>query len=219
MTSKKTIYASLIITLLFSCNNVAQKSTSAEKNTTMQPVKVEAENGLEKAYFASGCFWCVEAIYESLIGVEEAISGYAGGHTENPTYQSSNTGLTGHAEAIEVIYNPEKISFSKLIDVYFATQDPSQINGQGPDLGSQYRSIIFYQNEAEKQIIETKKVALSAQLNINLAAEVLPFQKFWKAEDYHQDYKKLNPNNPYIKNVSAARLKKCRIYFPELMKE
>ncbi|MDC0466331.1 peptide-methionine (S)-S-oxide reductase MsrA, partial [bacterium] len=166
------------------------------------------------------CFWCVEAIYESLIGVEESISGYSGGHTKNPTYESSNTGKTGHAEAVEIIYNPNVISFKMLVDVYFESQNISQVNGQGNDRGSQYRSIIFYQNMEEKNIIANKIKALYKEnSDRKVAAEVMPFQKFWIAEKYHQDYERLHPNNSYIQNVSIPRLKRFQNKFPELLKE
>lgn len=218
----KKIVLLLSITLIFSCKNAAQNTENTNRKAavqTAQPVTVPLENGMAKAYFASGCFWCVEAIYESVKGVEESISGYAGGHTTNPTYQSSNTGRTGHAEAVEVIYNPEVVSFDTLVDVYFASQNPTQVNGQGPDNGSQYRSIIFYQNNEQKAIIEAKKTALAKQLNATIAAEVYPFQKFWVGEDYHQDYERLNPNNSYIKNVSIPRLKRFQVKMPEVLKE
>jgi len=173
---------------------------------------------LDTAYFASGCFWCVEAVYQSVRGVQEVVAGYAGGHTLNPTYELSNTGTTGHAEAVEVIYDPAVVSFSSLVDVYFGSQDPTQVNGQGPDRGSQYRSIIFYQNETEKQVIDEKKAALAKQLNATIAAEVMPFERFWQAEDYHQNYEQLHPENPYIQNVSIPRLKRFQAKFPELLK-
>lgn len=192
----------------------------AEAQATLEPVEVPSRNGLERAYFASGCFWCVEAIYESVKGVEESISGYSGGHTENPTYESSNTGRTGHAEAVEVIYNPEVVSFKTLVDVYFGSQNVTQVNGQGPDHGSQYRSIIFYQNPAQKKIIESKINELEKEYGEGkVAAQVLPFQKFWDAENYHQDYEKRNPTNPYIQNVSIPRLKRFQEKFPELLKD
>ncbi|PHS09785.1 MAG: peptide-methionine (S)-S-oxide reductase [Kordia sp.] len=174
---------------------------------------------LKKAYFASGCFWCVEAIYESLTGVEEVINGYSGGHTLKPTYESSNTGRTGHAEAVEVIYNPEKVSFATLVDVYFGSQNPTQLNGQGPDRGSQYRSIIFYQNEAQKNILKSKKEALATQLNSKVAAEVMPFEQFWVAENYHQNYERLHPKNRYIQGVSIPRLNRFKQQFPQLLKD
>ncbi|APX99443.1 peptide-methionine (S)-S-oxide reductase MsrA [Lacinutrix venerupis] len=217
---KKTLLL-LAIATLFSCKNTAQSSENnktQESIKTATPIEVPLKNGMAKAYFASGCFWCVEAIYESVKGVEESISGYAGGHTKNPTYEASNTGRTGHAEAVEIIYNPDIVSFSTLVDVYFASQNPTQVNGQGPDRGSQYRSIIFYQNQEQKQIIETKKAALSKKLGTTIAAEVYPFQKFWIAEDYHQNYEKLHPNNSYIKNVSIPRLKRFQAKMPEVLK-
>jgi peptide-methionine (S)-S-oxide reductase len=205
-----------------SCQNTIHnnKAEELEKQATVTPVQVPGKNGFNKAYFASGCFWCVEAIYESVYGVEEAISGYSGGHTEYPTYESTNTGTTGHAEAVEVIYDPKKVSFSSLVDVYFGSQNITQVNGQGPDRGSQYRSILFYQNEAEKEIIDTKIASLNKQLgDKEVAAQVFPFEKFWIAEEYHQDYEKNNPNNPYIQNVSIPRLNRFKEKFPELLKE
>jgi peptide-methionine (S)-S-oxide reductase len=202
-----------------SCN--AQKTDRSAQNEAQkkQPVEVPAENGLAKAYFASGCFWCVEAVYESVKGVKESHSGYAGGHTENPTYESSNTGKTGHAEAVEVIYDPKVVSFATLVDVYFGSQEITQVNGQGPDNGSQYRSLIFYQNEEQKKIIDAKIADLNKELAPKeVAAEVLPFEKFWMGEDYHQNYERNNPDNPYVRNVSIPRLRKFQAKFPELLK-
>jgi len=215
----KHVFPIIILTILFSCQNQAQENSKQLAVQTAEPVEVPEQNGLAKAYFASGCFWCVEAVYESVKGVEEVINGYSGGHSSNPTYEASNTGRTGHAEAVEVIYNPKVVSYATLIDVYFGSQNPTQVNGQGPDKGSQYRSIIFYQNDAQKDIIIKKKEILAKQLNANIAAEVYPFQKFWMAEDYHQNYERLHPNNPYVRNVSIPRLNKFKSKFPELLKE
>lgn len=204
---------------LTACGNSTESQVTLPEIANAEPVEVPAENGLKKAYFASGCFWCVEAVFESVIGVKEAVSGYSGGHTKNPTYEESNTGRTGHAEAVEVIYDPDLIDFATLTDVYFGSMDPTQKNGQGPDLGSQYRSIIFYQNEEQKKIIEQKMKDLAGKYEKAIAVEVLPFQKFWKAEDYHQDYKKHHPNDPYIRNVSIPRFNRFKNKFPELLKE
>jgi peptide-methionine (S)-S-oxide reductase len=215
----KNILPLLLITTLYSCKNNAQVNPDQQAVINANPVEVPLQNGKAKAYFASGCFWCVEAVYESVKGVDEVINGYSGGHTQNPTYEASNTGQTGHAEAVEVIYDPNAVSFSTLVDVYFASQDPTQVNGQGPDNGSQYRSIIFYQNEEQKQIILKKKEAISKKLNAKIAAEVYPFQKFWKAEDYHQNYEKLNPGNPYVRRVSIPRLNRFKQKMPEVLKE
>ncbi|MCR8668380.1 peptide-methionine (S)-S-oxide reductase MsrA [Aestuariibaculum sp. M13] len=207
------------LTLIISCQNTAQNSKAQEAVINSNPVEVPLKNGKARAYFASGCFWCVEAIYESIKGVDEVISGYSGGHTKNPTYEASNTGKTGHAESVEVIYDPNIVSFSTLVDVYFGSQNVTQVNGQGNDIGSQYRSIIFYQNEEQKAIILKKKEVLAKKLNAKIAAEVYPFQKFWKAEDYHQNYERLHPNNPYVRNVSIPRLNRFKAKFPELLKE
>ncbi|MBD0825050.1 peptide-methionine (S)-S-oxide reductase MsrA [Aestuariibaculum marinum] len=215
---KHLIFA-LILSLLISCQNTAQNSEAQNAVIHANPIEIPIKNGKARAYFASGCFWCVEAIYESIKGVDEVISGYSGGHTKNPTYETNNTGKTGHAESVEVIYDPEIVSFSTLVDVYFGSQNVTQVNGQGNDIGSQYRSIIFYQNDAQKEIILKKKAELSKKLNAKIAAEVYPFQKFWKAENYHQNYERLHPNNPYVRNVSIPRLNRFKAKFPELLKE
>ena len=216
----KHIIPILALMLLFSCQNTAQTKQEQQDIINAAPIEVPIKNGKARAYFASGCFWCVEAIYESVKGVDESISGYSGGYTKNPTYGSSNTGRTGHAEAVEIIYDPKIVSFETLVDVYFASQNVTQMNGQGNDRGSQYRSIIFYQNDIQKQIILKKKAALAKSLGVKIAAEVYPFQKFWVAEDYHQDYEKLHPNHPYIQNVSIPRLNRFKAKFPkEFLKE
>jgi peptide-methionine (S)-S-oxide reductase len=175
-------------------------------------------SGYERAYFASGCFWCVEAIYEHIEGVDEVYNGYAGGHTDNPTYEASNTGITGHAESVEIYYDPEVVSFKELVDVYFGTQNIEQVNGQGNDIGSQYRSIAFYQNDQERKIIEAKIKVLEDQ-GYKVASEVKAFDKFWMGEDYHQDYERKHPDHPYIKAVSVPRLKRFKKDFPELVKK
>ena len=194
-------------------------NTSGIKSNT--PAKyLPKKEGLSRVYFASGCFWCVEAIYESVNGVEEVVAGYSGGHTKNPTYASSNTGKTGHAEAVEVFYDANVIDFSTLVDVYFGSQDFTQINGQGGDKGSQYRSIVFYENADEKAIVDKKVAALNNKIApLKVAAEVTQFEMFWVAEDYHQDFEKLHPDQGYIRAVSIPRLKRFQKKFPQLIKE
>ncbi|MEL4307802.1 peptide-methionine (S)-S-oxide reductase MsrA [Joostella sp. CR20] len=175
----------------------------------------------ETAYFASGCFWCVEAVFESVKGVKEAVSGYSGGTEKNPNYKQVGSGLTSHAEAVEVYYNPEEVSFETLVRVFFGSQDPTQYNRQGPDKGAQYRSIAFYKNDKEKEIIERyiKQLEDEKIYSKPIVTQVVPFEKFWKAEDYHQDYEKRNPNNPYVQNVSIPRLRKFQKLYPELLKD
>lgn len=177
--------------------------------------------GLSKAYFASGCFWCVEAIFESVNGVEEAISGYTGGFTKNPTYQSIGTGETGHAEAVEVYYNPEIVSFETLVKVYYGSHNPTTVNGQSPDFGTQYRSMILYTNAEEQKIAENFKSELenSEKYDMPIATQIVKFEKFYPAEEYHQNYERNNPGHPYVMQVSIPRLNRFKSSFPELLKE
>ena len=204
----------LFLYINYSC---AQEYTSKLNTIKKSYPNVVNNDTIHRAYFASGCFWCVEVIYESLKGVIEVNSGYSGGFTENPTYQIVNTETTGHAETIEVIYNPKIISFSQLVNVYFGSQDIEQINGQGPDNGSQYRSIIFFQNEEQKTIANNKIIYLEEEFSLNVAAELYPFQRFWIGEDYHQDFKKNNMNNIYIIKVSNPRFEKFSNSFEHLI--
>lgn len=175
----------------------------------------------ETAYFASGCFWCVEAIFESVKGVKEAISGYAGGTENNPTYEQVSYGRTGHAEAVAVYYDPEMISFFELVQVFFGSHDPTTPNQQGPDRGRQYRSIAFYRNEEERKIIQAYMDALqeSEVYDRPIVTEIKPLTKFYTAEDYHQDYEIKHPENPYIQNVSVPRLNRFKKNFPEYLKK
>ncbi|MDP5101593.1 MAG: peptide-methionine (S)-S-oxide reductase MsrA [Nonlabens sp.] len=202
-----------IIAIVIAAAGCNESSTSNNNEPQPKPVEVASEQGMEKAYFASGCFWCVEEIYESVIGVNEAVSGYAGGKDNNPTYRNHGD----HAEAVEVQYDPTKVTFKTLVDVYFASQYIEQKNGQGPDNGHSYRSIVFYQNDAQKKIIDDKIAALTKE-GYDVAAEVKSFQKFWIAEDYHQDYAKLNPNQGYIQSVSIPRFKRFAAKMPQVIK-
>ena len=211
----KTLFTIAFSLLLFSCLGFSKKQDSKKETSAYVP-----KENTEIAYFASGCFWCVEAIFESVRGVEEAVSGYAGGHTKNPTYESSNTGKTGHAEAVAVYYNPDEVSFETLVKVYYGSHDPTTANGQHPDYGSQYRSIAFYSNDVEKKSIEDAIAILNAEkYNGKIVTEVKQFSKFYKAEDYHQDFEKRNPNQSYIRAVSVPRLNRFKKKFPELIKD
>ena len=201
--------------LLISCFSFSKKEDTKELKaiyTSNQDTKI--------AYFASGCFWCVEAIFESVKGVEEAVSGYAGGHTKNPTYQSIGTGKTGHSETVAVYYNPKEVSFKTLVTVFFGSHDPTTVNGQHPDYGSQYRSIAFYETDAEKKIINDAIAKLNKEVyDGKIATEVTKFTKFYKAEEYHQDFERRNPNQGYVKAVSIPRLNLFKNKFPELLKK
>lgn len=219
----------ITILLATSCQSKTKKSIISE-NTTESTEASEKINKLspqdlskyETAYFASGCFWCVEAIFESVRGVKEVISGYAGGTEENPTYEMVGSGQSSHAEAVEVYYDPSEISFVELVQVFFGSHDPTTLNRQGPDRGTQYRSIAFYKNAQEKKIIESYIQALKDQdvySGAPITTEVTAFTKFYDAEDYHQDYERKHPNNSYIRNVSIPRLNRFKANFGDYLKE
>jgi len=181
--------------------------------------KVLLQKNNKEAYFASGCFWCVEAIFESLKGVEEVYSGYSGGVTINPSYREVMSGNTGHAETVEIIYNPKIINFKTLVKVFFESHDPTTKDSQGPDFGSQYRSIAFYNNENEKEIIKSYIEDLNKNVFGNkIVTEVIKFQKFYYAETYHQDFEKKNPNNLYINKVSIPRINNFKNKMESLLK-
>ena len=211
------LIASTLFLLLSTSCTPANQSDVIQDNTAQK----KSLEGLSTAYFASGCFWCVEAIFESVVGVEEAVSGYAGGHTDNPTYRSIGTGTTGHSESVEVYYNPDIVSFETLLNVFYGSHDPTTVEGQAPDYGSQYRSIIFYQNESEKKLAELAKqrVADSGEYDKPIVTEISELKKFYPAEDYHQDYERLHPNESYVRNVSVPRLNRFKKKFPDLLKK
>ncbi|WP_432671206.1 peptide-methionine (S)-S-oxide reductase MsrA [Flavobacterium sp. SM2513] len=173
-------------------------------------LSLEPKKGQAVAVFASGCFWCTEHVFEAVVGVEEAVSGYSGGTLKNPSYEQVGTNRTGHAESIAVFYDPKVVSYAQLVDVFFASQDPTTPNQQGPDKGSSYRSIAFYNNATEKKIIEDKIKELTAKKVFAkpIVTEVKPVMDFYTAESYHQDYVKNNPNQPYVKGVSVPRYNK-----------
>lgn len=198
---------------------VAQKESDPHLETKLISGQLQK---YETAYFASGCFWCVEAIFESVKGVKEVYSGYSGGSEKDPTYEQVSYGRTHHAEAVEVYYDPEVISFTQLVQVFFGSHDPTTLNRQGPDRGAQYRSIAFYKNDREKKIIQDYIDKLETENiygNRPIVTEVEPFEKFYKAEEYHQDYEKRNPNNSYIRNVSIPRLNRFKKNFESYLKE
>ena len=212
----------LLAFALLSCNTVEKKSENIaqEMGPVVKLTAAELQE-YETAYFAAGCFWCVEAIFESVKGVEEAVSGYSGGQDDNPTYEKVSYGRTTHAEAVEVYYDPEVVSFVQLVQVFFGSHDPTTLNRQGPDRGPQYRSIAFYKNKQEEQIIRAYIEALEQNdvFEDPVVTQVVPFEKFYKAEEYHQDFERRNPNNSYVRNVSVPRLNRFKQNFPEFLKE
>ena len=204
-------FATAMFIALSSCaQKTKQVSTSSKKDLSKYSV----------ATFAAGCFWHEEALFESVKGVQEAVSGYAGGKFANPTYEDVETGNTGHAETVNVYYDSSAITYPTLLKVYFGGQDPMQVNGQGPDLGTQYRSIAFYRNSTEKALLENyiKQLTASGKYKRPIAAEVVPFTKFWQAEGYHQDYILHNPDQGYVQAVSIPEIKKFQKEYPQLIK-
>ena len=173
-----------------------------------QPTNTMSTNQIETATLGGGCFWCMEAVYERLPGVISVTSGYAGGHTENPTYHEVCGGDTGHAEVTQIEFDPAKISFAQLLDVFWQAHDPTTLNRQGADEGTQYRSVIFYHDEKQKLVAEKSKLAAQEQILKPIVTEIAPFRKFFKAEDYHQGYFDTNGHAPYCQLVIAPKLEK-----------
>jgi peptide-methionine (S)-S-oxide reductase len=180
-----------------------------------------AEPGLTKATFAGGCFWCTEAVYAQLKGVKSVTSGYLGGTVPNPTYKDVCTGRTGHAEAIEIEYDPQVVSFEKLLEVFFATHDPTTLNRQGADVGTQYRSGVFYHDDEQKRVAEAVIAKLDAAkvFPAKIVTEVTKASTFYPAEGYHQDYFAKNPADRYCNAVAAPKVEKVRKVFKDLVTE
>ena len=173
-----------------------------------------------RATFAGGCFWCTEAVYAQLKGVSRVTSGYIGGSVPNPNYKDVCTGMTGHAEAVEIEYDPAQVSFERLLEVFFATHDPTTPNRQGADVGTQYRSGIFFHDADQRRIAEEVISRLDAArvFPARIVTEVSPASTFYPAEDYHQDYFANNPSQPYCQAVAAPKVAKVRKVFQELVK-
>lgn len=203
--------AAMLITL----SSCAQKTKKQQKTSSVRDLSKYSQ-----ATFAAGCFWHEEAMFESLKGVQEAVSGYAGGRISNPTYDNHGEGSTSHAETVNVYYDSSVITYPTLLKIYFSGQDPTAANGQYPDFGPQYRSILFYRNNTEKQLAENyiKQLNASGKYKRPIAVQVVPFVKFWEAEDYHQDYIKHNPGQGYVQNVSIPEIKKVQKEYPQLIK-
>lgn len=195
----------------------AQTTPSADEHTTQTNATDKPLDSLQTAYFASGCFWCVEAIFESVTGVQEAVSGYTGGASKNPTYEEICTGRSGHAESVKVYYDSSVVSYETLVEVFFNSHDPSTLNRQGPDSGTQYRSAIFYETDGEREIANTAIRKLKGQ-GTKVTTAVSPLDVFYEAEAYHQNYEKLHPNQPYVRSVSIPRLNAFKAKMPEVLK-
>lgn len=212
---KKSLLISILClsTFLISC---------AQKHKSPNDELGEAEKkSLSQATFAGGCFWCVEAVFERVKGVKSAVSGYAGGREENPTYKDVSAGKTSHAEAVTVYFDSTVVDFTTLLEIFFATHDPTTLNRQGPDVGAQYRSIVFYHNsKQEKEIREfLSQLKQSKKFKNPIVTQIVPFEKFYEAEDYHQNYYALHPNESYIRAVTHPKIKKFEKEYHTMLKE
>ena len=196
----------------------ADSPPSADGALTLEATAAASQS---VAYFAGGCFWCVEASFERLEGVSDVVSGYSGGHTVDPTYEESNTGTTGHAEAVAVVYDSTVIDYRTLLEVFFVAHDPTQLNRQGPDVGTQYRSAIFYETPRQLELIRTVIDSVNAtdRYADEIVTEVKPFDAWYDAEAYHQNYYDAHPNQPYIRAVSRPKVEKVEREFAALLKE
>ena len=190
-----------LVLVLISCEAISQKKSDVRK------LKLVAPQGKAIAAFSEGCFWCSEHIFESVVGVDSAVSGYAGGKIANPTYDLVNTETTGHAETVLVYYNPKIISYAELCKVFFASHDPTTPDQQGPDRGSSYRSILFYTGKAEQTAAQqaVRDITISARFKNPIVTELKPLTEFYRAEGYHQDYIEHNPQQGYVRAVSMPR--------------
>lgn len=184
-------------------------------------VKTYLMKELETATLAAGCFWCVEAVFDDLRGVKDVVSGYSGGHTDNPTYQEVCSETTGHAEVVQITFDPTELSYEDLLRVYFTVHNPTQLNRQGNDIGTSYRSAVFNHSEAQRESSEKiiKEINEEGIYDAPIVTEVTAFDKFWPAEDYHQEYFANNPNQPYCAAVVAPKVAKFRQKFAARLKK
>ena len=186
----------------------------------LNPNKMMAKE-LEKATLGGGCFWCTEAVYLGLDGVEKVLPGYSGGHVKSPSYRQVTTGETGHAEVVQVTFDPDVVTFKEILEVFFATHDPTTLNRQGADVGTQYRSVVFYHNEKQKEIAKQVIDALNKEgaFNQPIVTEVTPYDTFYVAEDYHINYFARNKNQPYCQMVVAPKVAKFNKVFKDKLKK
>ena len=186
-----------------------------------QLLRIPPPQGKEIAILAGGCFWCLEAVYDELKGVEDVVSGYAGGRVPNPSYELVCTGATGHAEVVQITFDPETISFKEILEVFFTIHDPTTLNRQGSDVGTQYRSAIFYRTPEQKTIAEEVIAELNAEhiWDTPIITELRPFEKFYPAEGYHQEYFRKNPSQPYCRVVIAPKVAKFRKRFLDKLRK
>jgi peptide-methionine (S)-S-oxide reductase len=219
------VYNLVFAALLFaSCGQASSSNintTEAPGKDEVRKLKLTAPKGKAIAAFAEGCFWCSEEIFEDIAGVDSVISGYSGSNSPNPTYEKVSTGTTGYAESVLVYYDPAKVSYAELLKVFYASHDATTLNKQGPDEGTQYRSVVFYANPTEKAMAEAAKTnALkSGMFQRAIVTQISPLTAFYRAEEYHQNYAKHNGSNPYIQNVSEQRFQQFKKTYKGKLKQ
>lgn len=204
-----------IFIIVVSCN-----SRNDAFYTDMSGINSMEMRDLERATFAGGCFWCTEAVFERVRGVKDVISGYTGGSQENPTYKDVSYGRTNHAEAVEIYFDPDEISYRELIEIFFATHDPTTLNRQGPDIGKQYRSVVFYHQKDQKLTAQNyiKILTDKGVYSNRIVTEVTRIRKFYPAEDYHQDFYQNHPDHPYIQAIAKPKVTKFKKQFKDKLK-
>lgn len=209
----------IILTFLFFLISFAGVSANIPRKVTVVP-GLNTVHKIDTATFASGCFWCIEAKFSQLKGVKKVISGYTGGHVSNPTYSEVCTGTTGHAEAVNIIFDPEVISYDELLEAFFLSHDPTQLNRQGNDVGTQYRSAIFYHNnwQREKAVYYIAKFTEQHIYDRPVVTEIAPFKRFYRAESYHQQFYRKNPSEVYCRFVIQPELVKFKKIFKNKLK-
>lgn len=200
----KPLLSLLAVAILSACNAMSEE----DKKPAALP---EVPKGAEIATLGAGCFWCVEAVYDQIDGVYSSTSGYMGGTVNNPTYEQICTGTTGHAEVVQVVFDPKKLSYTKLLEWFWALHDPTTLNRQGADVGTQYRSAIFYHSDDQKKAAEASKMAAASDFNNPIVTEITKLETFYPAENYHQDFYFQNKTNGYCRAVISPKLEKLKL--------
>lgn len=216
------VVAILVLGSLNSCGQQSNSAKPAAGKKVNSNISMDTNANVDTVTLGGGCFWCTEAIFQQLKGVLSVASGYSGGQVKNPGYREVCTGTTGHAEVIQITYDPKKVSLAEILEVFFKTHDPTTLNKQGGDEGTQYRSAIFYRNEEQKKVAEEIKIGLdkSGAFNDPIVTEITPFEVFYKAEDYHQDYYNQNKDkNSYCSYVIVPKVEKFKKYFADKLKK
>lgn len=213
----------LIVSALISLTSCANKKTNTTimNEPTSTPIVLDNLSNTDTVTLGTGCFWCTEAVFQEVEGVISVVSGYSGGNVTNPTYEQIGTGATGHAECLNIVFDTTKVTYDELLEIFWQTHDPTTLNRQGNDIGPQYRSVIFYRNEKQKEVAEKYKMELdkSGAFGNPIVTTLEPMKVFYKAENYHQNYYNQNGNQPYCQYVIRPKVEKFRKVFKDKLKK